>query len=69
MPLETPETWLCPIDGLVRMKYGTTCPDFADRSCENIQHAHITGQMYLTDKETSTEEDLGLSALAKDVSK
>lgn len=48
-----PQTWLCPIDGLVRMPYGTTCPKFKDGTCENIARAHITGQTYLTKKPDS----------------
>lgn len=51
-----PETWLCPLCALVRMKYGTTCEHFEDGTCENIDAVHLTGQFYLKEHNISVAE-------------
>lgn len=42
-----PEFWNCPICGLCKMKYGTSCKKFEEAICENQDQAHITGRYYI----------------------
>lgn len=62
---KTNETWFCPIDGLVSMKFGTTCPEFKAGYCVNEQYAHRTGQIYLNDREAKKEsKSVGIAAIS-----
>lgn len=63
---ERPDTtWFCPICGLLLMKYGTSCPDFKAGYCVNEQYAHITGQIYLKDREAKKEsKSVGISQIS-----
>lgn len=42
--------WLCPIDGLISMKYGTSCQLFKEGTCPNEINSHITGLSYVKAK-------------------
>lgn len=58
-------TWLCPIDGLVVMKFGASCPEFKTGYCVNEKFAHSTGIFYLKEREAKKgSKSLGISNIS-----
>lgn len=62
--METKYTsWKCPMCSLVKLPYGTTCPNFHNRTCENMDKLNINGRFYLTEQ-LKEEKSIGIAAIS-----